>query len=397
MARKVSRRLVVLFDGTSNTPKDRTNVHRTCELLSATDAKGVPQLKKYIEGVGTDVGFIARGSIFGEGVVRRIRDAYAWLVDHHVPGAEIYVFGFSRGAFSARSLVQLISCCGLTRPEARERWTASMAFAHYEEIAEENAFPIWKLRYWQKNPTEAPRNWQPGVADRILMDNAAVQVVKVKMAGLWDTVGAIGKDALKNHGSITQKSAMHNVRPTKAQLRGYHAIAIDEHRPMFDVTLWRTFVPAGEKDAILARYAKYYEQRWFIGAHSDVGGGYDDDRLPDYSLAWMLGKASSLGLAFRKQVTPQPDGWKAPIHDSFRKFAGGVLNIWDKVKRGDQRVYREIGRTPKEAVTAEGKKGELISINETIDESVLLRWKNDPKYRPKGLEEYFRRNPTLRP
>src|SRR5262245_44897204 len=103
-----SRRLVVLYDGTDNKAASRTNVWCTSELLADEGADGVPQLKKYIEGVGTDFGHIAMGSIFGDGVSRRIRDGYTWLVENYEPNAEIYVFGFSRGTFTARSLVQVI-------------------------------------------------------------------------------------------------------------------------------------------------------------------------------------------------------------------------------------------------------------------------------------------------
>lgn len=386
-----AKRLAVFFDGTNNTPEDRTNVWRTHELLSAHDPSGVPQLKKYIKGVGTNSGQVVRGSIFGRGVIDRICEGYEWLVSNYEKGAEIYVFGFSRGAFSARSLVQMIASCGLLRQSTLAEFGVRDMFARYESISKGRAHPIWRLRYY---PKDLPGGWAPNATDRLLLDNSRVRVVKVRMAGLWDTVGAMGRDAVQNHGAVTQKSAAHNVRPTKAQEYGYHAVAIDEHRPMFDVTLWRTFVEEGKEESTLKRYAKYYEQRWFVGAHSDVGGGYQDDRLPDLSLGWMQAKASALGLEFKTMVTPKATGWAAPIHDSFRKFAFGILNIWAKVLPGDQRNYREIGRTPKSVRTGDGTNGVLMSINEVIDPSVFERWKADRSYRPPSLVEYFRRNPA---
>lgn len=388
-----SKRLVLFFDGTDNTTDDNTNVWRACGLLSERDSSGVPQLKKYIQGVGTEFGQIATGSIFGNGVASRIRQGYDWLIDNYEDGAEIYVFGFSRGAFTARSLVQVVSCCGLTRATQKARWTADRAFERYEAISKDLAQPIWKLRYWQDHPDQRPPTWRASADDQTLCDDSIVQVVKVRMAGLWDTVGAIGTDAVANRGALTQKSAEHNVRPTKAQEYGYHAIAVDEHRPMFDVTLWRVFVPEGELEAAAKRYNLYYEQRWFVGAHSDVGGGYHDNRLPDLSLSWMLGKAVALGLAFDGVVTPAADGWKAPVHDSFRSFAGGILNLWARLMPGDQRVYREIGRTPRPVTTAQGVAGRLVSINETLDPSVLTRWENDHTYRPRSLVSFFERHP----
>lgn len=389
-----TKRLVLFFDGTDNTPKDRTNVWRAHELLADVDRHGVPQLKKYIKGVGTDMGFRVRGSIFGEGVITRMCEGYEWLVANYEKGSEIYVFGFSRGAFTARSLVQMIATCGLMKKETMQELSVRKLFDRYEAISLGKAHPIWRLRYFKK---DLPSKWTPNAVDKLLLDGKKIRVVKVRMAGLWDTVGAMGADAIANQGAVTQKSAAHNVRPTKAQEYGYHAVAIDEHRPMFDVTCWRTFVEEGKEESTLKRYAKYYEQRWFVGAHSDVGGGYLDDRLPDISLAWMQSKSSALGLEFKTMVTPVVGGWSAPIHDSFKKFAFGILNIWAKVLPGNQRNYREVGRVPKSVKTAEGTKGILMSVNEVIDPSVFERWKSDASYRPQGLIEYFRRNPDQEP
>lgn len=394
-------RLVLFFDGTDNTPKDCTNVCRSHDLLLARDSKGIPQRKKYLQGVGTEFGSWASGSIFGNGVARKIREGYSWLVENYEDGAEIYVFGFSRGAFSARSLVQMVATCGLTRPEALREWSVDASFDYYEALSkqlEEKMHPIWRLRYWQRHPQEAPKGWLPTKDETRLNDDSKVRDVKIRMAGLWDTVGSLGTDGLTNEDARKQKSAAHNVRPTKAQEYGYHALAIDEHRPLFEATLWRTFVEATKGKETMERYAQYYEQRWFIGAHSDVGGGYaDSKRLPDFSLHWMLSKAKGLGLEFSSFPAPPMDSCRDPIHDSFKSFAHGILSIWDKLIPGDQHHQREIGRRPKDIDTARGIKGSLWSINETIDESVLQRWQEDSTYRPAGLEDYFRRNPTKRP
>jgi hypothetical protein len=189
-------------------------------------------------------------------------------------------------------------------------------------------------------------------------------------------------------------SAGNNVRPTRAQQNGYHALAIDEHRPMFEATLWRTFIETGADTKAIDDYTPYYEQRWFSGAHSDVGGGYGDDELPDLTLNWMMRKASGLGLAFTHAVEPSAGAWHGEIHDSFKAFAGGVLTIWDEVLPGDQRNYRVIGRDSKPFTTSRGTNGFLHSINETIDDSVLLRLIEDSTYRPPGLIDYLRRRST---
>jgi uncharacterized protein (DUF2235 family) len=392
--KKPTKRIALFFDGTANTPKDRTNVWRSYEACAEVDAKGVPQMKKYIRGVGTDTGAIVRGSIYGEGVIKKICEGYEWLVANYEKGTEVYVFGFSRGAFIARSLVQMVASCGLTCPEMLAEVGVKKVWARYEAISREQAHPIWRLRFFKET---LPPGWKPSAADLDYLDPKRTRLIKIRMAGLWDTVGAIGADALKNAGALTQKSAMHNVRPTRAQQYGYHAVAIDEHRPMFDVTLWRAFVEDGQEEKKRAVYSKYYEQRWFVGAHSDVGGGYDDDRLPDFSLRWMTKKASALGLAFSAIPSPEPNAHLAPIHDSFRKFGFGVLTLWQKILPGDQRRYREIGRAPREVKTQAGAPGKLLAINETIDPSVLLRWKANPTYRPPNLVSYFERHPDADP
>lgn len=402
-----TKRLVVFFDGTDNTPKDRTNVWRTHGLLASVDASQVPQESVYIQGVGNEFGDRVRGSIFGTGVATKIQEGYTWLVNNYQDGAEIYVFGFSRGAFSARSLVQMIANCGLIRPQTLPEFSVQQAFDRYESITSQDTeviLPIWELRYRQRHPDKCPSGWVPTSDDNRLLDEAKVRLVKIRMAGLWDTVGALGLEAIKNDGPSTQKSASNNVRPTKAQEYGYHAIAVDEHRPMFDVTLWRIFLPDDgtpetktENEQKKADYASRYEQRWFIGAHSDVGGGYGEEDLPDLSLCWMLSKAAAVGLAFTHNIEPPAGAWHGQIHDSFKAFAGGVLTIWDKVLPGDQRNYREIIRDPKPVTSFQGVTGNLWSINETIDESVLLRVIEDDTYRPPGLVDYFGKQCQINP
>lgn len=395
-----SLRLILFYDGTDNTPKDRTNVRRTYELLADKDAAGVLQLKKYIQGVGTEFGELLRGSIFGRGVARKICEGYEWLVKNYQDDSEIYVFGFSRGAFTARSLIQMIATCGLTCKDSLNEWNAEDTFDRYEAISRQDSEvvrPIWRLRYWQSHPEQAPSGWQPDAQEARLLNDAQVRVVKIRMAGLWDTVGAIGTDALQNGDAERAKSAAHNVRPTRSQEYGYHALAIDEHRPMFEATLWRTFAETGKEAETLNRYNLYYEQRWFIGAHSDVGGGYGDDDLPDISLNWMLQKASALGLVFTHTIEPRPGAWLDSVHDSFKAFAGQILNIWDKLMPGDQRNYREIGKLPRKIKTVGGITGSLCTIHETLDDTVLRRWTEDPTYRPPSLVDYFIRNPDALP
>ena len=115
---KPGKRLALFFDGTWNKPENNTNVWRLSLMLADKGPDGVPQVKFYDEGVGTHWFDRISGGAFGAGLSANVRRGYRWLMEHYNPGDEIYVFGFSRGAFTARSLSGVISRCGLLKPEA---------------------------------------------------------------------------------------------------------------------------------------------------------------------------------------------------------------------------------------------------------------------------------------
>lgn len=125
------------------------------------------------------------------------------------------------------------------------------------------------------------------------------------------------------------------------------------------------------------------EQRWFVGAHANVGGGCKSDLLAQIPLRWMMEKAKLHGLAFREDVTIDGDVHQAPISDSFAEFMYGAYRI---VKRG-RRYHREIGALPVETET-----DITNTINETIDASVFERWRANPSYRPPGLARWAKRH-----
>jgi uncharacterized protein (DUF2235 family) len=133
----------------------------------------------------------------------------------------------------------------------------------------------------------------------------------------------------------------------------YHALAIDEHREIFDACLWNPDAPSEQN----------LEQRWFIGAHCDVGGGYANRRLSDMALRWMQDKAIALGLKV-KPVDFSPEAFRAEFHDSHTEFLRGVYC------KKNPRHYRAVGAT---------RNG-----NETIDESVARRRKEDSSYEPQN-------------
>jgi uncharacterized protein (DUF2235 family) len=109
------KRLVVLFDGTWNTLEDHTNVVRVRDGLLKQSHDGLEQRMQYIKGVGTDWYYHLRGGVFGFGLSKNIQEGYQWLAENFSTDDEVFVFGFSRGAYSARSFVGLIRKCGVLR------------------------------------------------------------------------------------------------------------------------------------------------------------------------------------------------------------------------------------------------------------------------------------------
>jgi hypothetical protein len=158
----------------------------------------------------------------------------------------------------------------------------------------------------------------------------------------------------------------------------YHALAIDEHREAFAPTLWVKSTPK-QGDTYPPRKLDAVEQRWFVGAHANVGGGYEDDLLAEVPLCWLMSKATEHGLEFKHSVVIDGNVNACAIHDSYAEMAHGVYKA---VTFGKQH-YRPIGAEPVDTGDAV-----ITTINETIDGSVFDRWRNDETYRPKNLSEW---------
>jgi hypothetical protein len=194
----------------------------------------------------------------------------------------------------------------------------------------------------------------------------------VKVVGVWDTVGSVGVAAGNIPGiSRSQFSYLQTGLFLPIQ-NGYHALAIDEHRSDFAPTLWTVRHHARMPPAL-----PNVEQRWFVGAHANVGGGYETDLLAQAPLRWMMKKAEAHGLTFRSEVALDGDALKGPIIDSYQSFIGGFYRIFSR------RLYRPIGPEPEVR-----ENGTHTNVNETIDVSVFQRWRADPNYRPRNLVEW---------
>jgi uncharacterized protein (DUF2235 family) len=283
------RRLVVCFDGTWNnadSEKADTNVTLIARAIHATqDTDGIQQSVLYLRGVGAtglDVQRVIEGAT-GLGIDDNIRSGYMFLAQNYLPGDEIYLFGFSRGAFTARSVVGFIGSCGLLKRQ--KLGDLGRAWTYYRTVTD-----------------RSPAKFMASCNSECHPD------VNIKFLGVWDTVGALGIPTHILGAIVNNQYGFHDTSPSRIVKHACHALAIDEERDEFVPTLWTGEAPAGS----------IIEQVWFAGVHSDVGGGYVDRSLADITLTWMAEKAESEGLAMDWSVLP--DGQKldplAAQHDS---------------------------------------------------------------------------------
>ncbi len=223
----------------------------------------------YERGVGTG-GFLdnLRGGGFGAGLARNIRRAYKFLSRHYSSGDQVFIFGFSRGAFTARSLTGYIGAAGLLKSHCCTTSLESKAWYYYRVSPNDRVSSVWdELRPNTHDP--------PGA--------------RIECLGVFDTVGALGVPVHYLWRENRDLFEFHDVEISSVVNRNLQALAVDEHRESFRPSIWRT---PKFKD-ILSKT----EQVWFPGSHSDVGGGYIDEStravkhpyaLDDISLDWML-------------------------------------------------------------------------------------------------------------
>lgn len=329
----MKRRLIVLFDGTWNTHDDRTNVAHMAEAIAKDGADGVPQLKWYDPGPGTDWYNRIRGGVFGYGVSENIQHAYRWVAGEwgKTDENELYVFGFSRGAYTARSLVGLIRKSGLLKNPSKEMV--------------EQAYDLYRIK-----------DVHPDDEQAVAFRAAYSREIRVKFIGVWDTVGSLG---VPMTGAVIpwgrDRYQWHDTELSKIVEYAYHAVALDEHRKDYEATVWTK--RKSENKAV--------EQRWFIGAHANVGGGYKEDRLHNIPLRWLQDKAAACGLGLKEFCRVEPDDYRAAVTDSYSEFMWG---LYKSVKLGN-RFHRPFG----------------TGVNETVDDSVWQRWKDIKEYRPPSL------------
>ncbi len=378
------KRLALCFDGTWNVPADNTNVWRLSQVLADHGEDGVPQEQFYDEGVGTRWYDRLSGGAFGAGLSENVRNGYHWLMDRYNPGDEIFLFGFSRGAFTARSLAGVIARCGLLKPDA------PMTFLQlYERYQKGDAVrPIYRLKYLEKKG-----GTDFDAEEKILLQHTYYGRNFIKLVGVWDTVGSIGVPFGNIPGISRRTLRFHNTHLSKIVQHSYQALALDEYRQPYWAILWTDFVP-DHPDAAEAPQVdnRFVEQRWFAGAHANVGGGYPNDLLPQRPLAWLQEKARAAGLGFRSQIIVTDDDLQMPPHDSYAEFMGGLWKILSLGKRYVRWVMSDpVRKNTRPLGSRNSEAGWVHTVNERIDLSVFRRCQLHADYRPAGLREWAKR------
>ena len=280
------KNVVICCDGTGNEyGTNNTNVVTTCELAEESER----QCRYYDPGVGTG-GWVyeeeegslraAMDQATGYGLRKNVEDAYRFLMQVHEAGDRVFLFGFSRGAFTVRSLAGMLHRCGLLRPTA----------ANLVEYAS-------KL-YHRRDDDAADRAVDAGFRATF------ARPCPVHFIGVWDTVESLILNAGRK---------WHDARLSPETAFAYHALAIDERRRDFPPCLW---------DESSRAPHQVLEQVWFAGVHSDVGGWYDERGLSNIALQWMLGKARACGMHLDEDALRLPRHRGDPLGKMHRSYTG---------------------------------------------------------------------------
>ena len=307
------RNLVLCSDGTGNSGGTTrgTNVWRIYQAVDTT-LNEPEQLVFYDDGVGTEDFklFKILGGALGWGLSRNVCQLYQWLVLNYQEGDRIYLFGFSRGAYTVRSLAGMIKCCGLI--DTADRPASEIGPAVSE---------VYRC-YRRREEVEA---------------EFGARQAKIHFLGLWDTVGAVGGPPWLRHSRwspIRMLTSHHDIHANN-WTHACHALAVDDERRTF----WPELLQAREESG----NGGSLQQVWFAGAHSNVGGGYPKDGLAFVALQWMMSHAHNRQLRFT------PEGWaevrhRASAHDRVYDPRSGMAAFYRYSPRYPAKIIRDFGK-----------------------------------------------------
>jgi uncharacterized protein (DUF2235 family) len=388
------RQLILCCDGTNNTLTGNVHDTNVLKLIGQLANNDDRQILYYDPGVGSPDQFPPLGMINdlnrhrervagmarGKGIYENIGEAYQFLIDHYQPGDHIYLFGFSRGAFTARCVAGMVNLFGIVRTECKSLiltliriyfstpsgsvahvtnpWARNMAQRAADRLRENADAARDTGIDADPAPEDVLRYLARRKARRVTREEAADQVRSaftsphgreafVHFVGVWDTVESVGipllsKRTITSDGATADKRGLRHIR---------HAVSMDEHRMSFEPRLYWD-EEYTKPDAQEPSNARSLRQRWFRGVHSDVGGGYDTNEagLSDQAYRWMLGEAVGCGLRTGDRALPaehKPAIAHDPCHDTPWWGVAGMTvrtNI----------THKEEGRPRRVSVIAEG-------------------------------------------
>jgi uncharacterized protein (DUF2235 family) len=288
----MSKNIAVFIDGTDDSFTSGAKNNSNVGLLWEACVDDPRQLKFYSDGPG--IGRHILASAVGTGVNVRVQRGYDWCQENYEDGDSIFLFGFSRGAFAARSVAGMIRAVGLRRKDSPA--TNDQAFAVYQQAKDD---PAAAAAFKAANSRE----------------------VNIHFIGVWDTVGSVTLPIALTLNSIPL-APFHDVEFGPDIENAFHAVSIDEQRWDFQPTY---FNPA------LVQPGQTLEQVFFPGVHSDIGGGYaDDPSLSKITLAWIANRAKEHGLLIADESVLQfdPACCFGTLHNSYGALYDFRSRFW---------------------------------------------------------------------
>ncbi|KAI9715145.1 MAG: hypothetical protein M1812_006124, partial [Candelaria pacifica] len=387
---------LIPFDANDRIPVP-SNVTRICRATKAISSDGTAQVVYYQAGLGSGMGISNRvlGGSLGQGLSDHIREAYDFMVNNYVHGDEIFLLGFSRGAFTARSVAALIGTIGLLTKEGMTDF--QVIFKDYQNS--------WDGDYRSPYPNtpfpHKPNAKDPAYRRELVRLGLSTADIPIKAIGVWDTVGSLGipRTGVLEVLGPSKRSKEYSFSNTKVGTHvenAFQALALDEEREPFSPSVWEK--PRGS--------STYLKQVWFPGVHSNIGGGYDDQELADITLAWMMSQLSPFidfnrAYLFREDDMNKQyyiDDGQRPRPWSFGKIyksAGGAFSLSGTIVRtpGD---YRRL-----DPYTGQPTHRHLRDTHEFIHASVRCRIglhgpgvDDRGDYDPEALEGWENARPT---
>ncbi|EON65273.1 hypothetical protein W97_04511 [Coniosporium apollinis CBS 100218] len=395
------KRLIVANDGTwLNSDDGRltgelaipSNVTRLSRAIKPVSADGIPQVVYYHYGVasrGNVVSRVVMGST-GEGLEENVRDGYSFLANNYSTGDEIFLTGFSRGAFTSRSIAGMMAVVGLLTK-------AGLNFLpeiHRDVLNRRN--PDYRPRNRNAPFPNKPSASDPRYREELYRRGLTRLDVSVKAIGVWDTVGALGAPRvglLTRVGLQDQESDEMQFYDTKLSNiieNAFQALALDERRTAFRPAVWEK--PQGNRTIL--------RQVWFPGVHSNIGGGHDDQELSNITLAWMMSQLEPFLDMRLSYLLDEAD----KTAQYYRQHAREPVRPWSfgKIENSNTGIYAIGGgttRTPGTyyAVDPDGRETSrpLRDTHEYIHSSVRTRLRlggpgidDKGRYDPEALDDW---------